>query len=1441
MVLLVLVAGSYFWHQRAVKSLSANFLNRADAKASSEDYVAAAQEVWRYLKIWPNDAEASAKLANYHFKSIEINPTKREIERSIELHNAALGLLDQESSKMLPLRIRLVELLTSVGRFGEAASAGAALINEQGEYGQKAKLLVANSSYAALVTSGGRYNSNELPSIGTLFEDAIQANPSDQQLVFNFANVFRTYPKALSQSQQEKFNSDVLRHSRADQLMNDLVSNYPNALNHLTRFEYKRRFDLDGQLEDLQVAKQLDPNNEQTLQQIANFLLQRAESDNSEQDPAILFKDAESTIKDALKLNPESAVSHELLGDILVKDDSQFDEAVDAWDKGYQLAEGMQKFSIGLKLAEAKIKQKGFERADSVLAELENMIGEVRGSRSNTRQLVSIRQSIKLLCGISQANQGRFLEARSNLRQVIDSNLENSELLVSAWLALGECYVEARLFDLAGECFSRASLERPSNPTYWSMAARAWINAKQFGQAVPYYEKLATFRPSSESWLDLASALYVSESFKPVNRRDRSLLVNALGNAEKFRDTANENIRWKLDLYQVILEFDGQKNLDPELVDRTLSALLDKAPENSIAIQDLVLAYKLYSQEASVVDFKEKVQSKISDKKLLEKLEANLLMSSGRAQEAVDLLDTQFENAADSEKPFIKIQRVDASLSQDGDFEKAIGELADFWKQEKKHFVVLQRIVELAILSGSLEEEESEWEKDLREIEGGNGHWTLYFEAKRLLSRTANIDQDVERNRLLDSASIVQQRLAKVRPLWPPTHTLAGEIASQFPKQRAIAIEHFERAIELGEKRPTHILKLVLLLYQNKQFVEAENYLPMIGELDKSKIGFALTHDILMNLKQLDRAERLARTMVAQNQTNDMVPTVGLGQILMAKGELVEAEQCFKKVIEQDDNLVDVALMSLFNLYIQKNETAKAKSVLDQLMALSEKKLPAGQRYFAKAQALELLKDPSAGEWYDKAAEKDPGNSRIWSRSAVYFVKRGDIDKAITSARRARNLPGNDNAENRALLVTLLAERGNDSDWEEIEKLKYSFQGADSERSSLDRLYAVLYTLKKSTTNAEKRLNLENSLRLLTEIKEDVITGSAANHLTLARVYQKLSEIESNSDKKEDLGKLAFTHYERASQTTGVTNNQLRVVAKYYIDNEKFELAKQLIQMVAEKDKENIGDESFATFALRLFYAGKTNQNNKIDALVGKFVGNRREKVTKEKTLDLYAAIGRICLQAELYEAAEKWLGYADTEEFAVFRQLTLAKLRLGKIQEALEFCCNRYVFEIEKPEDNKNNLIVISLVSGVLTSQGAQKKHFEFAEPVVKSSLIKNADSAVVLNAIASIRLLQGKRKASVELYRKAVELRPTNAVYLNNLATALAADPDSADEAMRVIERAIISYGRPTSQFLDTKASILVHKDLARAESIWREINHDKADPRITFPVSGRFVPAK
>ena len=123
-------------------------------------------------------------------------------------------------------------------------------------------------------------------------------------------------------------------------------------------------------------------------------------------------------------------------------------------------------------------------------------------------------------------------------------------------------------------------------------------------------------------------------------------------------------------------------------------------------------------------------------------------------------------------------------------------------------------------------------------------------------------------------------------------------------------------------------------------------------------------------------------------------------------------------------------------------------------------------------------------------------------------------------------------------------------------------------------------------------------------------------------------------------------------------------------------------------------------------------------------------------------------------------------------------------------------------------------------------------AKPLLADAAQRHASNEQLLYAVALIAILQNENPAAEAMLRRVIELNPRNVPALNNLALVASEIPAQREEALRLIDQALVVAG-PNAGLLDTKGTILVYSGRsAQAVTLLESAIQGKdVDPRHHF----------
>ncbi len=183
---------------------------------------------------------------------------------------------------------------------------------------------------------------------------------------------------------------------------------------------------------------------------------------------------------------------------------------------------------------------------------------------------------------------------------------------------------------------------------------------------------------------------------------------------------------------------------------------------------------------------------------------------------------------------------------------------------------------------------------DVARLEGEDGAWAMYGRAARLTARAYRGDRGglAEAKTLLDD-------LARRRPDWSRVALLQGRLA-ELDGASAAALDAYQRAFDLGERRPDVARPLVRMLAERGRWDEADQVMRRLQE--QTVLTGALARqaaEVALQTHNGERAVELARQ--AAPAVDGYVYHVWLGRVLAAAGRPEEAEAELRRAVHFPD------------------------------------------------------------------------------------------------------------------------------------------------------------------------------------------------------------------------------------------------------------------------------------------------------------------------------------------------------------------------------------------------------------------------------------------------------------------------------------------------------------------------------------------------------------
>ena len=662
--------------------------------------------------------------------------------------------------------------------------------------------------------------------------------------------------------------------------------------------------------------------------------------------------------------------------------------------------------------------------------------------------------------------------------------------------------------------------------------------------------------------------------------------------------------------------------------------------------------------------------------------------------------------------------------------------------------------VERALIKVSLVTamQENDWaeaqasEDQLRERRDDPQMFWQYYRARRLIAQATS-----SRDPVLDEAATLLAELDALHPDRHSRHLLRGLLGARrqdFPA----AIAGYRAFLDGDDPNEFAYDQLIRLLAQQRRNEEAEATLAEFRQrMPNSLIPPRLAILLQRARGDLERAMELAQQDIEGNPTRPEL-RVRLGQMLEEVERWEEAERAYEEAIELDP-AYPPALSALTALYMRTERQAEGHALLDKLAA--DPRLDDTQRIVIRAVGMELAGDLTAAT--------------------------DVLRKAISNPPPApEETTGNGQQEPadilRGVLAEMLVRRETDETLEEAEQLMRHVVQRRPEAAEAQRRLAGILLQKGGGDNRRQA-------REIFETLADSPQASQTDVIILARLR------ESEAD------------WQGASQTLqawaadrDVTPAQLRELIRGLLQQGNTSEAQQWIAQL-----QRIEPAEPATVQLRIRWLRDMQRSDEIPAVLETFeqqllaqAGNDPQRQSQA-----HQVIGLLYTSVDMHQQATRRYRQVKEADPKNYGNLVRSLAQQGRLDEAINLC-----LDAAQADDTTTPAMVMHVA--LLTSQPAPE-HWDQAEPLFQRSLTAHGNDPLFLNALATVRLVQNRHDEAIELYQRLLELQPRNVAAWNNLALALSEDPQTIDQALEAVGRALDLGGqRPT--FLDTKATILL-----------------------------------
>lgn len=715
----------------------------------------------------------------------------------------------------------------------------------------------------------------------------------------------------------------------------------------------------------------------------------------------------------------------------------------------------------------------------------------------------------------------------------------------------------------------------------------------------------------------------------------------------------------------------------------------------------------------------------------------------------------------------------------------------------------------LALFSLALEAGDDDGMKDaqdkiLRIVGDKNDSSWLFAEARRklLLVRRGRLDPES----LTDIRRLATQALQQRRD-WFELYALLGDV-ELLANNGAAALEHYDRAEQLGKPAPTTVRDHIRLLVANGRWADAGKLLDRIPEGARQLLLGPSYAEILFRTDQVDAALKQARAATEADPKNAQ-NQYWYGQLLARsstasgiteqkrKEIMGDAIKAMQRATELQPEYPD-AWFALINYYAMQKDEAQAQKVLrDAQLALSGDNLP-----LFLARSYEVLhRWFDAETMYREIYEADPNDLSRAQQLAAFYL--GPIYQRPD--RRTKATP----------LVNQILKAGaekkvgpNDGNLLWARRMAAKIYSTTNEYPNLVKAEKLL-----ASNSRDGNLLIEDKLAMaeilaprpepLSRLKaigllEEVGKVQPLNDLAEVQLGELYYAVGNNWAKYRDQMRKAIARFPNSVEA------RQAYVRKLLVRDDQTSRAEAADQI----DKlRKLAPNNPVTFELSVRLAGKLGKQQQVRAdLLSRIPKIQDIKEIDQAQAQSFMAFANLLTDLGDLDSAEKI--YTDLAARNPAFTYELARF-IGLHRDPDK--CFAKLNEIYQPDRIPEILSVATAVARDRRDKIGDKYDADI-QRWLDTALRENPDSISLLLVQGDMYDLQKKYQESANVYRKMLS-RPEltglrRAIVLNNLAFLLAVDTSAKtgqDDPLKLIQEAVEIMG-PNSDILDTRAVVLI-----------------------------------
>jgi predicted Zn-dependent protease len=371
----------------------------------------------------------------------------------------------------------------------------------------------------------------------------------------------------------------------------------------------------------------------------------------------------------------------------------------------------------------------------------------------------------------------------------------------------------------------------------------------------------------------------------------------------------------------------------------------------------------------------------------------------------------------------------------------------------------------------------------------------------------------------------------------------------------------FQRAVQLGERRPSVLFQLSLMTDSPS---EASALMSLLDEqsIAESPLLALRQTELSLQLNDLAEAERFAAAAV-ERRPGEFMSWLMLAHVRVRQGQFAEADVAADraKTLAASEEDPIPGLSDVFVLHVtaatfahdfdsKQQQLDRARQLLEDIV----QRHPESEQLFARARLLSALRDPGAAHLFFDLEQTNPTNPDVLEQIVDYF-SRHDAPDYNSSEIVIRNLQRlvqlvPTRASYQLRLSNALAQRGTTEDWETSLRLLES-TAQQSDPTTVHRARAALLFGRRNMPTNERIDTLAAAVREL----EPVMGGAeatAGDFVLAATMFEEQSRLITPDDERSSQSQTealdsARRYFQQAARMPAVTPQELFEVASFFM------------------------------------------------------------------------------------------------------------------------------------------------------------------------------------------------------------------------------------------------------------------------------------------------------